>query len=111
MNYRFKKVFIGTLYETQDDRDIYKGDILCAILKNNVAIDLLNYQFYDCVGTDNVTSIENGVTYVVASSEYCSNIGFTFSKNTLVKCAQRLNEDWTNISIPESGISRIKRRV
>ncbi|MDD2469582.1 MAG: hypothetical protein PHI22_01440 [Bacilli bacterium] len=115
INYQFDKLYVGMLAVNQQEGNgysvIYKDDILC-IVKDGLALDLFTGKVYKYFGND-------GYRIAPLDRKYVFNImGFNldgfkntvFSKKTLARVAQALNNKERFIKIPEEYQTGVKRK-
>lgn len=116
MDYRFKKLFVGTLAENEKENMnhcvLYQGDILCTLGKDNVVFDVLNGNMYDYVGFENHREVPNGSLYIYnLSGDFPEEFGYNIiSKKRLVSLAETLNANGSCIKIPEEEKAMVKRK-
>lgn len=103
MNYRFEKLFIGTLAENNGGDIIYRGEILCTQHENDIVMDLINGKEYEHLDFND--RYKAGIDQIYVSRLYEQNINGhsnnIFSRTSLLRVASELNAKWTNIAIPQ----------
>lgn len=115
MDYRFEKLYVGTLAENEQENMshcvVYQGDILCTKGKNNVLVDIINGGSYDYADFSSHKEVPNGRLYVYGLSEDLpQEFGYNIiSRKKLIRLAEKLNETGSCIKIPENEKVKVKR--
>ena len=115
MNYRFRKLYIGTLAENEKEGMshcvVYQGDILCTKDKNNMLFDIINGNTYDYADFGSHREVPNGRLYVYGLSEdFPQEFGYNIiSRKRLIELAGVLNDTGSCIKIPENETVKVKR--